>query len=262
MVADYKVALEEIERTRMMSILGLPEICRTYEREKAEFDATGGDAQREGEVQTYWARAELAKAEIDNGHPAVNAQALIGLNSALDALVEQYAPAILEMPFRGLMDRAEKEAPEAAEQLTDELRENLLEVLKDLFKAPKKLARMTGSGTQRYEERLSQVGLGAPEDRPIPDDLDQALTEIGAIRDVLIHRAGRIDGKAKTQAPTLPYEEGQFVRLSDQDYRTYSAAIRCYGWEIVHRSFVKWIGADAEDGPDLGNWREHYIAGA
>jgi hypothetical protein len=185
------------------------------------------------------------------------------LNSALDALVEQFTPAILDMPFQGLIKRAEEEEPDAADKVSQEFRENLLIVLKDLFKVPKKLKKLTGSGTSRYEARLKQVGLGAPDDRPIPDDLDRALTGVGAIRDVLIHRAARADERAKMQVPTLRYEEGDLVRLSDDDYRTYSAAIRSYGREIVYRSYRKWPEvSDEQDGPDLENWRGNYIAGA
>jgi hypothetical protein len=59
MVADHWAAVEEVERTRMMGILGLHELQRSYEREKEQFDATGGDQQKEHEVQIYWERASL-----------------------------------------------------------------------------------------------------------------------------------------------------------------------------------------------------------
>lgn len=247
----------------MMSIIGLNDVRRLYKREKEEFDRVGGDKQREADVQVYWQRAELARAEIESGHPSLNAQALIGLNSALDAMVEQFTPAMRDLPFLGMLKRAEEQEPEAAGQLTDEVRENLMTVLKELFEAPEKLKKLTGSGVDRYEVRLSQVGLGAPDDRPIPADLNQALTEVGAIRDVLIHRAARLDEKAKEQAPTLAYEVGDLIRLSDEDHRIYSAAIRCYGWEVVYRSYRHWPEvSDVEDAPDLENWRGYYIAGA
>lgn len=266
MVADYWAAVEEVERTRMMGILGLHEIQRAYEREKKHFDETGGDRQREHEVQVYWQRAELARAEIENSHPALNAQALIGLNSALDALVEQFAPAILDLSFRAIADaglkRIEEVMPGTAGKISPEERPKVLEAILGKIDLPK-LKHLSGSGIARYEARLEQVGLRAPEDRPIPADLDQALTEVGAIRDILIHRAARVDERAKAQAPTLPYEQGELVRLSDENYRTYSAAIRCYGHEVVYRSFRRWPEvSDQEDGPDLANWREYHLAGA
>jgi hypothetical protein len=265
MVADYWAAVEEIERTRMMSQIGLEEIRRAYDRAKADFDANGGDQQREHEVQVLWQRTELARAEIDNDYPALNAQALVGLNSALDALVEQFAPAIRDLKYRAIIDAGWKRIEEAvpkAREVTQEEQQEILGNIQEQLDLPK-LKRLAGSGIGRYEARLVQVGLGAPEDRPIPADLDQALTEVGAIRDVLIHRASRADEKAKTQAPTLRYDTGQLVRLTGADYRTYSAAIRCYGWEVVYRSYRKWPEvSDAEDGPNLEKWRGCHLAGA
>ncbi len=264
MIADFWAAVEEVERTRMMGILGLHELRRFYECEKKDFDASGGDQQREHEVQIFWQRAELARAEIENGHPALNAQALIGLNSALDALVEQFSPALRDLPFQVRMKQAEEEVPEAVEHLTPELRQQAIEKLQELLKVPK-LKQLKGSGAARYERCLRRVGLGAPDDRPIPKDLDQALNEFGVIRDRLIHRAGRIDARALELAPSLSgaYENGQLVRLSDEDYRKYSAAIRCYGAEVIDRLYSKWPEiSDPEARPDLDGWRGYYVLGA
>lgn len=267
MVADFGGAIEEVERTRILGILGLHELRNAYERERADFDANGGDRKREHDIPVYWQRAELARVEIESGHPALNAQALVSMNSALDALVQEFAPAVRDLPLQMTMKQAEKQVPEAVEHLTPELREKMLRKMKEILKAPtdKALSQMRGSGASRYEQSLHQVGLGAPEDRPIPADLDEALTEFGAIRDVLVHRAGRMDERALKQAPSLRtrYEDGQLVRLTDEDYRTYSAAIRCYGAEIIHRLWRKWPDLlDPENEVNLKNWRECYIVGA
>jgi hypothetical protein len=91
------------------------------------------------------------------------------------------------------------------------------------------------------------------------------LKEFGAIRDVLIHCAGRFDEKALNQAPSLrsSYKDGELVRLSDQDYRTYSAAIRCYGAEVIHRLWRKWpYLINKEEEVDLQNWRKDHLSGA
>jgi len=256
MVADFGAAIEEVERTRMMAIIGLQEIRRFYHREHADFDRTGGDRRRECDLQVYWQRAELAQAEIENSHPSINAQALIGLYSALDALVEQFASALRDLPVLATMNEAEKEMPEAAEHLTPELRAQLVTALEKLLKIPE-LKRLEKQGAARYERRLRRLGLGAR--RPIPKDLDRALREVGVIRDLLIHRAGRIDKEALQKAPSLTrrYEEGELIRLSDEDYRTYSAAIRWYGGEVIHRVY----GRPSED-EDLDDWRQHHISGA
>jgi hypothetical protein len=256
LVADFGDAVEEVERVRMMNVIGLNEIRRFYEREKADFDATGDDDRREYEVQVFWQRAEMARAEEENGYPGINAQALIGLHSALDALIQQLPAALRDLPFLVRLDEAKKLVPGAAEHLTLELREELIKQMQKLLEVPK-LRQLERKGAARYERRLRRVGLGLQ--RPIPDGLDQALREIGVIRDLLIHRAGRMDKEALERARSLAdrYQDGDLVRLSDEDYRTYSGAIRWYGAEVIHRIY----GAE-EDGSDPDNWRGSQVLGA
>jgi hypothetical protein len=264
MIDDFGLAVEEVERTRMMNIIGLQEIREMYKRERAVFDANGGDKQREADVQVFWQRAELARVEIENDHPAINAQALISLNSALDALVEDLAPAVRDLPFEVRMKQAEDQVPEAIERLTPEIRKRLIEKMQELLRL-EDIEKLKGKGATRFERRLKGAGLDAPKDRPIPEDLDQALTEFGVLRDCLVHRAGRIDAKALQLAPSLSeaYVDGQLIRLVGGDYRTYSAAIRCYGAEVIDRLYSKFPGlSELEDEPDLENWRDCYMAGA
>lgn len=266
MIADFWAAMEEADRTRMAAIFGLHEMQKGLKREQERLDAECGDERAEAELQALWERAELARAEIENDHPAFNAHALIAMNSALDALVEQFVEAVRDLPFLVRMKEAEEKVPEAAKILTPEMREAMLEKLREAFNVSKleRLGRK-GSGTTRYEPLLKQVSLDAPDNRPIPDDLDQALAEIGAIRDVLIHQAARVDEKALKKAFSLRerFEVGQLIRLSGEDFRTYSAAIRCYGAEIIHRFYCRWPDlADPEGRPDLANWRGYYTIGA
>lgn len=85
---------------------------------------------------------------------------------------------------------------------------------------------------------------------------------MGALRDVLMHRAGRVDARALEQAPSLQYVEGELVRVSDDDYRTYSAAIRCYSQEIIFRRIRGWPEVtDEKGGPNLSGWRHYYRLG-
>lgn len=264
MIDDFRLAIEEVERTRMMGQIGLEEIRKAYEREKADFDANGGDRHRESDVQVYWERAELARIEAENDYPAINAQALIALNGALDALVQHLVPAVRNMPFEIRMKEAEETVPEAGRVLTAEMRKELIVKLQELMKLGK-LRELEGNGVARYERRLRGAGLGAPEDRPVPEDLDRALVEFGVLRDRLVHRAGRIDDRALELAHSLSrrYKDGDMIRLTGDDYRTYSAAMRCYAAEVVYRLYSKWPGlTDPKDEPDLQNWRGWYIAGA
>lgn len=272
MVADFWDAMEEAERTRMLGVLGLHELTKTLEREEREQGITREDADLDPNVvnrlQAYWERAESASTEIANGYPHLNAQALVSMNSALDALVEEWVPAMqairVKMIRDALIARAEQQVPEAVDQLTDEVRERLGEAVESqIAKNLPALKPLKGSGTKRYEPRLRQVGLGAPDDRPIPTDFDQALTELGALRDVITHRAGRVDTRALAQAPTLRYKDGDLVRINSDEYRTYSAAVRCFEAEITFRSMRHWPEvSDEKDGPHLSRWRDYHYLGA
>jgi hypothetical protein len=70
-----------------------------------------------------------------------------------------------------------------------------------------------------------------------------------------MHRAGRVDARALEQAPTLRYDDGDLVRISRADYRTYSAAIRCYAQDVLLRPMRSWPELKKEDLPNLAQWR-------
>ena len=247
-VADFWDGMDEAERVRKLAIHGAEAI-----RENAPI----------------WAMAQLAAGDIKNDFPGLNAQGLIAMNSALDSMVDEFAPAMREILVKAVVDQALKKAaeqvPDAVADLDDEkrgvLREAFLKTVADL---QPKLDRLLGSGAERYEKRLRGVGLGTAEDRPIPGDLDEALTELGAIRNVLIHRASRIDAKALEQAPSLTarYRKDQLVRLTREDYRRYTAAIRCYGQDVAMRPMRNWPNVTDDDLPDLTAWRNWYVLDA
>ncbi len=270
MVADFWSAFEEAERARSFGIAGPHELQHALERIEAELgvsrDDQGLDRRAVAQLQVAWERAEMARAEIEAGHPHLNAQALLAINSALDALIEELAPTLRAMRIDWLIDNAFKhadaEVPEAVAQVSPEMREMIVGAARSVVEGhvpePK---RLRGKGAERYEAVLAQEGLGAPTDRPIPDELAEALTELSAIRDVLVHRAGRVDERALKAAPSLRwrYQDGQLIRITREDYRTYSAAVRCYAMEILYRPLRSWpVADDAKHGPDLIGWRGYY----
>ena len=75
-VADFWDAMDEAERVRKLAIRG-SEMIRASD--------------------PVWAMAELAGGDIENDFPGLNAQALIAMNSALDSMVEEFAPAMREI---------------------------------------------------------------------------------------------------------------------------------------------------------------------
>jgi hypothetical protein len=209
-------------------------------------------------------RAGLARAEQDNQLVEHNAMTLISMVGALDALVEGLTPRAREMTVdlqaQMLLDRAREEQPDvvalvdpsALDAIRLATKQVLGEELGSFNPAPK------GTGAKRWEDVLTHVGLQAPSDRQIPADLDQALNEVVELRHVLAHRAGRVDARALTMAPSLPYADGDLVRISHADYLVYSAALWTYGQEIVRRL----LGDLAPATPPLGSWRQNHTVNA
>jgi hypothetical protein len=268
MVADFWDAMEEAERIRTLMLLGLEELTKALEREEAHLgvsrDAADLAASQARSLQAAYERSEWARAELTSESPHANAQALISMNSALDAMVEELVKHWRSFHIERIIDDFLTKGRQAVgDAAADEIDPKVLTAVEKVVRrevdrrVPKAL-QPRGSGVSRYEKPLKRVGWGEPEDRPIPADLDTALTELGTLRDVLVHRAGRVDEGARDQAPTLPYDIGQFVRISRDDYRRYSAAVRCYAAEIVYRGFRNWPEvSDDRDGPDLLRWRDY-----
>lgn len=113
---------------------------------------------------------------------------------------------------------------------------------------------------QRWEDGLQRVGLGAPIDRPLPDDLAANLAEIAQVRNVLLHRLGRMDAaaiKAVVEGPWRDVDEE--VQIDRQTYRRYIAALWSYYEEILDRFAIK-LGEKPRN-PSLADWRNRAPAG-
>jgi hypothetical protein len=149
--ADFKIALEEIERIRALAIGGIHELSHALDREEARLGVTRGTPDLRPDVvanlQAAWERTEMARVEIEREHPLLNAQALLSLNSELDAMVEEFVPALRQISISAFADQAIAAAgeqhPEAVAALTPEL----LELLKKLAvtQLEKAIPRSSGS---------------------------------------------------------------------------------------------------------------------
>ncbi len=249
MVADWWAAIEAAERTRNLSIIAINQLACTHTE-------PGSDS----ESEQLWERSELARADVANDFAELNALILVSLISALDAMVESLAPQAQQMTAAvataQAIERVRVHEPEIYGSVSEELIEDAKRTLEEiLLKAQGKPKTIGGLGAKRWEVTLTAAGLGAPKDRPLPADLDEALAELLALRQVIVHRGGRVDERA---APSLEQEEGELVRIGGDEYRRYSAAILTYGEEIIYR-LLRGVGAGP---PDLKGWSQNYTISA
>jgi hypothetical protein len=269
-VADFFDYLQEADRILMLATRAISDMQDAMAREAARLGLDPGlkglMADQQAALQAARERAELATAEVHNQHPHLRALTLIGVYGNLDGLVESLTPEVHKMlapaVARAVMDRVRND-PALAEDVAalpagsiDAVREALTQVLADRS-PPKPRPRKGESGAERWEARLRTVGLGAPPDRPIPPSLGDALGELSALRDVVVHRAGRVDERALTKWPRLTQlglGVGDFVRIDRRLYRRYAAAVRSYGSEVVRRLLGDSVPAVAVD---LKRWESY-----
>jgi hypothetical protein len=112
-IPDFDDAIAEIGRSRRAAIIALLLLG------KLEPGADGNHVTR----QNSWEQSELARAERDGDFAWINGATLWALHSALDALVEQNAPAVVGLLARiqvhGAAQRVAAEYPDLAAQLPD-----------------------------------------------------------------------------------------------------------------------------------------------
>ncbi len=252
-LGDFFAAVNEAERSRRLAMWGLHELGGGFDASVPPPADPAAQAARE--------RAALAQVELMNEYPFLNAMTLVALYSALDALVEDLAPEVFKLRMRlqgsDLVQKAVDQHPADGAQLTGDQHKALEEAVfltMEQHVGQPKFGRVRGEGVLRYEAVLATVGLDAPADRPVPQDMDEALTEFSALRDVIVHRGGRVDGRALKAAPSLTLVEGELVRLRRADYLRYAAALRSYGMEVARRLLGKSVF-----GLNLAQWRLNYI---
>jgi hypothetical protein len=87
-----------------------------------------------------------------------------------------------------------------------------------------------------WEDLLKRIKLRPMPGRPLPDDLRHTLNEFGAIRNVILHRMGRIDERALEQVTGGPWTTvDEVVVIGDDLYRLDIAALIAYPAEINDR---------------------------
>lgn len=270
-IADFFDHLAEAERVRALHIWSVQDARQVLARQEERLETRRGSLaltpDAAAELDAAWERAELANAEVANDFPLINAMTLIGLHGALDALVEELTPSAntmtLDLIVKDVINNARLQHPDLTASFPPEILQAVQAALRDvLAEELPRISRPAGSGAERWESVLRKGGLAAPPTQPIPPDLDEALRELSNLRDVLVHRAGRLDRKAIQACPSLVARlylaEGQLVRLRGIHYRRYSAAVRAYGLEITRRTLTR---GGIDNPVDLANWQDFYIVG-
>lgn len=246
--ADFFDAVDEVLRFRITAQGGAQALAHS--------SVEGED---ENARQASWERIELGRSEIVGDFGWLNAATLVSLHGAVDALVEGVGPANHRLRARiastEIVRRSLRDHPELAADVSDDMVRHIAEALADVVLEQRRFPKPKWNGVRRWEDALDEIGLGLPPDRVAPPDLNRVLTEACVLRDVLVHRGGRVDEKAANDCSTLGLGVGEFVRLSTRRTRELSAALMAYGTDVARRSLAH-VGLAGEP-VDLGAWRQH-----
>ena len=161
---------------------------------------------------------------------------------------------LIEWRVREMMDRlAAAERPELVAPLDDEQIDQARRLLIDALR--EKLGDIDGvrgAGIGAERSRLARSGSRHPSTGRSRTSMAEALGEIIQLRHVLVHRAGRVDARALKHAPSLPYAEGDLIRIDRAGYKRYSAALWTYGEECIRT----WLRSA------LDHWATNYTINA
>ena len=246
----FYAATGEAENLRLLAQLGLLKLAR----QPIEEGSVNAD-----DWQAKWEQSHLAQLMVDTDFPYLNAMTLVAIYSAVDAMIESLVPsrveAIVAMRLLAVLEQldVDLDSPETRQRFEAVMTSEVL--AGELEKIAKKTGRVGSGGLSRYERHLQVADLAGFSDRAFPEDLDVALTEISALRDVLVHGGARVDAKAVSKAPTLPargYPDGCFARIGREDYRTYSAALFTFAEEVLDRMLLQ-VGQERPN--RLSDWR-------
>lgn len=196
----------------------------------------------------------------------INAATIVQVFGVIEGFIEGGARSLSELveerrqAARDGYRRATKEANQASRSrgVTEEGIHALTDLSKRLFDHyfPKPLHRLNKDlpRPERWEDALRGLTLGAPPQRPIPEDMKATLNEVAQIRNVLLHRMGRLDQPALDAVTEGPWMNvGELVRIDTALYRIYIAALFSYADELTDRLLL--ATGKVPRNPSLDDWR-------
>lgn len=183
------------------------------------------------------AAAEVRAREIETfaldqrcrGFPYLYSLALVRLWGILEACVDDLVSRALsdldKCKDPALLFRLKGPLLEFRSASTDEQSEFLADLLKNAVDGPLKL------GIGRFESVLEPCGLGGGTD----DLLRRALLELSQVRNLVVHKSGRVDKRILEHCPWIRRSVGSSLHPSEKDFALYRAAAYWYLLELTGR---------------------------
>jgi hypothetical protein len=172
---------------------------------------------------------DFAKEEASRGFPYLHSIAIVRVWSILEVTVDDLVRRLFRtpnvLPAGGVIAKMEGPLLPFINASPEDRAELMFIALKQ------KLSVALKPGVARMEELLEPVGLHGQ----INDAVRRLLLELGAVRNVLVHRNGITDKRFIVACPWLQCREGRPLSLSHNHFEMYWFAVGWYMLEISRR---------------------------
>jgi hypothetical protein len=221
-----------LSRVLHLSMSGIAMLRGRHQALKVLAEIDGTVHERAIDLDAAAKEKELAETEVDNGFPLLHEQATVFLWGSLEFLILNVGAAWLrnhENAWRvDAINRLRVRLGDY-EGLDPEARSVWIVELLD-----QELAGPLKAGVNRFESLLRVWGL----DGPLDTDVGKVLLELSQVRNVIVHRRGRVDRKLSLACPWLGLEIGAPLKVTHSMWDGYNGAVAAYVLELIQRTRV------------------------
>lgn len=170
-----------------------------------------------------------AQEEIRNGFQLLIAHSVVALWAALECTIPQVCAAMIYNNPEILKEEKFEKIKLPIQLITSrrsfDLFANIIEELERNLSAKLKI------GVGRFESVLDQIGLGGE----IDDRTRRDLLELSQLRNLIVHRFGKVDKQFKIRCKWINVKVGARIKLNIDDYFRYQLAVANYSSIIAKR---------------------------
>lgn len=199
-------------------VRGMPKVVEALMKveDKAE------DTEAKSKLERAQAEAILAKKEVKEDFPLLHGWAVISIWALLEALIKSFVAEWLKRkPTAWRVEQIQRLKIRIGEY------ECIPRAERHLFVA-ELLERETGAGlkngTARFEALLKPFGLSGE----CPDIVNRTIFELGQVRNLIVHRGGRVDRTFREACPWVQIPLGHELKVSNEMWHKYFEAVHIY----------------------------------
>ncbi|NQX61830.1 hypothetical protein [Paenibacillus qinlingensis] len=172
---------------------------------------------------------DFATGQIRNGNDYSYRLIIIKLCSLLETFVDEFAFYIIENEINLTEIEVLKKVKVPIIEFSGLTKEDRSEYILDLIKHETKSNLKRGVG--KFESLLDSIGYGGQ----INEHVRKVILELISLRNLIVHRNGKVDKRFLNDCTDLNYSSGDTVKLNFRKYIYYNLAVHWYVYEIISR---------------------------